>query len=86
MFNKIKKIIDEWDPIELLMIHCPSDEYDEISFELTQKIADDSSVEFIANAIFELFVQAYSVPTFNKTIDECKRIAQKIVESIKFIK
>lgn len=31
MFDKVKMVIDEWDPIELLSIHCPSDEYDEIS-------------------------------------------------------
>ena len=30
MFDKVKEIIDEWDPIDLLAMHCPADEYDEI--------------------------------------------------------
>lgn len=36
MFDKVKTVIDEWDPIQLLSTHCPSDEYDEISMELSQ--------------------------------------------------
>ena len=36
MFDKVKMVIDEWDPNELLSIHCPSDEDDEISTELSQ--------------------------------------------------
>lgn len=28
-FFLVKKVIDEWDPFNLLAIHCPDDEYDE---------------------------------------------------------
>ncbi len=80
MFRQIKSIIDAWDPIELLIIHCPNDEYDEISMELKKRIAERVDLDSLANAIFDLFVQAFGIPTFNKSLDECRKIAQKIME------
>ena len=82
-FSEIKKVIDEWDPIELLVIHCPNDEYDDISLELAHKITDNFTVEYVAREIYYLFVQAFGTPTFNKTLDECKVAALKIIASIK---
>lgn len=38
-FEKVKAIIDGWDPVDLLTCcHCPSDEYDDISIELAQML------------------------------------------------
>ena len=79
MFDKAKAVIDEWDPIELLSIHCPSDEYDEISMELSQILMCNVDVDFLSVEIYNLFVQAFETPTFDKSIDECKIIAQKIL-------
>ena len=80
MFRKIKNIIDEWDPIELLVIHCPPDEYDDISRELDKIIANGVDVDALADSIFAVFEQAFGVPTFNKSLEECRKIAQKILE------
>lgn len=82
MFNKIKTVIDEWDPIELLSIHCPSDEYDEISMELSQVLICNVDIEFLEKKIYNLFVQAFGTSIFDKSMDECKIIAQKILNEI----
>jgi len=82
MFDKVKTVIDEWDPIELLSIHCPPDEYDEISMKLSQILICNVDIEFLEKEIYSLFVQAFGIPTFDKSMDECKIIAQKILNEI----
>ena len=79
MFDKVKMVIDEWDPIELLSIQCPSDEYDEISTELSQILICNVDIELLGKVIYNLFVQAFGISTFDKSMDECKIIAQKIL-------
>ena len=78
-FEIIKTIIDEWDPIELLS-HCPFDEYDEISMELSQILNCNVDVEFLAKEIYNLFIREFGISTFDKSVDECALIAQKIME------
>lgn len=51
-FEKVKAIIDGWDPVDLLTCgHCPSDEYDDISIELAQMLTFDTDVETLKNDI-----------------------------------
>ena len=66
MFDKVKAVIDEWDPIELLSIHCPSDEYDEISMELSQILMCNVDVDVLSVEIYNLFVQAFETSTLKK--------------------
>ena len=55
MFDKVKKIIDEWDPIDLLAMHCPDDEYNDISFSISEKVQTTVNIENLANYIYDLF-------------------------------
>lgn len=82
MFDKVKKVIDEWDPIDLLSIHCPPDEYDEISMELSQILIGNADIEFLEKEIYNIFVQAFDISTFDKSMDECRAVAQKIINEI----
>lgn len=67
MFDKVKKIIDEWDPIDLLAMHCPDDEYNDISFSISEKVQTTVNIENLANYIYDLFEHEFGVPTFEKT-------------------
>lgn len=80
MLDKVKEIIDEWDPIDLLAMHCPHDEYDDISILISQKVQTTVDIENLAKCIYDLFVYEFGVTTFNKSLDECKMIAEKIIE------
>lgn len=80
MFDKVKEIIDEWDPIDLLATHCPTDEYDDISLSITEKARTIMDVDDLANYIYDLFKYEFGIPTFEKSLDECRKIAQKIME------
>ena len=79
MFDKVKETIDKWDPVDLLAMHCPDNEYDEISFLISKAVQTSKDVESLANYIYNLFVYAFGVPTFNKNMEECRNIAKKIM-------
>ncbi len=74
----VKRIIDAWDPIDLLS-HAPDDEYhseiEEIRYLL--RMTDDS-VE-LAEGIFDVFVESFGEDTFIKSKEECKWIAQTLL-------
>ena len=71
----IKKIIDEWDPIDLLS-HAPDDEYhSEIEAVRYLLHMTDDSAE-LADGIFNVFVESFGKDVFNKSKEECERIAQ----------
>ena len=74
----VKRIIDEWDPIDLLS-HAPDDEYHS-EIEAVQKltrVTKDS--DELAEGIFEVFLESFGREVFNKSKDECKRIAQSLL-------
>ena len=79
-FEKVKVIIDGWDPVALLTCcHCPSDEYDDISIELAQMLTFDTDVETLKNDIYNIFVRDFDAGTFDKSPQECETIARKII-------
>lgn len=78
MFDKVKEIIDEWDPIDLLAMHCPADEYDDISLSISEKARTIMNVDDLANYIYDLFEHEFGIPTFEKNLDDCRIIARKI--------
>ena len=81
-FEKVKAIIDGWDPVDLLTCsHCPSDEYDDISMELAQILTFDTDVETLKNDIYNIFVRDFDAGTFDKSPHECETIARKIIEN-----
>jgi len=77
----IKKTIDEWDPIGLLVIHTPADEYDSESKGIFDRLSEltFTSIEALANIIFEVFVKSFGDDVFISGFDECKKIAEKIL-------
>lgn len=77
----IKKAIDEWDPIGLLITHAPADEYDSESNRIFDRLSELTfvSIEALANIIFEVFVKGFGDDVFISGLDECKKIAEKIL-------
>ena len=73
----IKSIIDQWDPIDLLS-HAPDDEYDE-EIELIHRLSckfNDS--EALGKGIYDVLARAFGRETFDKSAEECVRIAEAI--------
>ena len=74
----ITKIINEWDPIGLI-VFSPEDEYSVEIEEIVDFINDSTNVEALTNKIQEVFIKAFVKNIFIKDDNECKNIALKIL-------
>ena len=73
--NFVKRVIDAWDPIDLLF-HSPDDEYHSEIDEIQRLLSMTDDSVMLAEGIFKVFVESFGIETFNKSKDECKQIAQ----------
>ncbi len=83
-YTEIKSIIDEWDPIELLITHAPPDEYDYETKKIFDAIQKDHNIcaDDLTNIIFRVFTNEFGSDTFTKDAEECQEIAEKILSSV----
>ena len=75
----IKAVIDDWDPIGLLS-HAPSDEYHSEIKEIENCISSIAGQVELATEIYNIFIRSFGCDIFQKTLDECTQIANKIWE------
>lgn len=80
MFDKVKSIIDQWDPVGLLSMHCPPDEYDNLSLHIAGVALRESNIDALGSEIYNIFIKDFGDDTFYKNIDECRNIAKIILE------
>jgi hypothetical protein len=81
-FVDVKKAIDTWDPIELLKINAPSDEYDIESKKIYDSIKLMSNITQIGQVIYKVFYTMFGKKSFDKSLDECLEIAKIIKEEV----
>lgn len=76
--DHVKRIIDQWDPVDLLS-HAPDDEYDE-EIELIQLLSGKfNDSETLGKGIYDVFVRSFGRETFDKSEEECDIIAEAIL-------
>jgi hypothetical protein len=80
----VKQHIDKWDPIRLLALECPADEYDcetrEISIVITKHLADIDN-NLLSKAINKVFTDSFRTD-FNND-HESIEVANNIIDSLK---
>lgn len=74
----VKRVIDEWDPIDLLF-HAPDDEYHSEIEEIQHLLSITDDSEELAEGIFNVFVDSFGKDTFIKSKEDCKQIAQTLL-------
>ena len=77
-FKDVKRIIDEWDPINLLSHMCPPDEYDSETREIWKAALGINEVKPLAKSIFKCFNRNFG--DFKNYTDDCNVIAEKILK------
>jgi hypothetical protein len=78
MKDKVAKIINEWDPIDLFPF-SPRDEY-EVEIELISELIEKSiHLESLANNIYAIFIKRFGDDVFTRSYDECYTIAKEIL-------
>ncbi|MBT3320419.1 MAG: DUF1871 family protein [Clostridia bacterium] len=78
-----KKVIDKWDPIGLLAMGAPADEY---SFEISDIAAVALKVndsETLAKSIQDIFIKYFGSGSFRNSFEECREIATKLKLAMK---
>ncbi|MTH55012.1 DUF1871 family protein [Bacillus mangrovi] len=78
-FTEIKKIVNEWDPMELLP-SAPDDEYEYEIGRIVSLVSKVDSINSLADGISHIFTKAFSE---NFTKEKCLPVARKIWEQIK---
>ena len=77
--NRITKIINNWDPIDLLPF-CPEDEYEQEIKMVKAYLNESITVDKLAERIFYVFSSQFGDDVFLKDIEECRRIARQILK------
>lgn len=80
-FSIVKELIDEWDPFNLLAIHCPDDEYDEEIKDIVEVLPKVKSAGELAIEINKIMYNAFE-EDFKKSKD-CLKIAERILMLLK---
>jgi len=75
-FKDVKRIIDEWDPMGLLGIGCPPDEYDIESKEIWETAQYSTDIDFVSTFIYKYLHKMFGEHC--QTLEACKIIANKI--------
>jgi hypothetical protein len=76
--NFIKKIIDQWDPIGLLLC-SPNDEYDSEIEKIYKVWQETNDTEILGIKIYYVFKKSFG-DVFDRSRSECKEIAHKILD------
>jgi hypothetical protein len=83
MENKIKTIINQWDPMNLFP-HAPSDEYSSEIREVCNFL--ENSRDYISydlgQKILAIFQSAFGKDLFPKSLAQCNEIAVEIIHEI----
>lgn len=76
--DMLTKIINEWDPTNL-MSHAPDDEY-ELEIEKIRKALESTNNEFeLAKTIMNIFLESSGEEFYKKTLEECVLVARRIL-------
>ncbi|HBV68410.1 MAG TPA: DUF1871 domain-containing protein [Clostridiales bacterium] len=80
MLMKVRKIINEFDPLGLLP-YAPPDEYEGEIRGIILFLEDNKGCDLavLANQIFETFKRTLGVDAFRKSIEDCRQVAYKIL-------
>lgn len=82
MREKVAKIINDWDPIDLFP-YSPKDEYEvEIRF-ISNLLEKTTNLERLANDINAIFIKRFGDDVFTRGYDECLNVAKKILDGKK---
>ncbi|TLG76696.1 hypothetical protein [Culicoidibacter larvae] len=89
MDNILKKVINDWDPVEIIFSEMSADEYSAEISNIKRYILNDYYGEVTTKQlgviIYKIFMCFFSKDIFTKDILECEAIAEKILDELSFI-
>ena len=83
-FDYLKKIMNAWDPMGLLYMGAPRDEYYPEIRTIQERLKDSLSVAELADVIKQVFVKAFDEKSFSYVEADCEKVAQMILYAIRY--
>lgn len=77
MLDRIIEILNEWDPIELIAIGCPDDEYEPEAKAILAEMEKTSDETRLAKKIYNIFKTSFGHGAFLPDYQECLSVARK---------
>lgn len=74
----INRIINDWDPVDLLS-HAPEDEYHSEIDEIRNLLYTTDHPLELAEGISKIFVESFGNEVFKKSKDDCLKIVQTLL-------
>lgn len=75
----VKKVINKWDPIDL-MSYCPSDEYQNEIEVIYNFLLETNDLSELSEEIYKVFVNSFGKDVFSKSLNECQFIAKTLLK------
>jgi hypothetical protein len=86
IFLLVKEIINQWDPVQLLAIHCPEDEYHSEIREICKYIETNINQELndieLSDHIHRIFKEYLGIE-YQETEDKSLEISRMIIKVLK---
>ena len=84
-FELVKEIINEWDPVNLIELGAPINEYNNEISMIATKIKEESNVDDIAEVIYNTLIEMFDKAPFENIENlktECLSIAEILYERL----
>jgi hypothetical protein len=78
LYNEVEKIINEWDPIDLLPIF-PLDEYRDEILEIIELLKKARDINVVSMGIKKILSENFGDDVFRKTYEECLEIGRQLI-------
>lgn len=76
--DDVKKVIDDWDPIDLLP-YAPNDEYSSEIAEIENMLRLCNNAVELSSGIYKVFLKAFGEDVFKRPEYECYQIAERLL-------
>lgn len=76
----IQRIINQWDPIEL-MDFCPCDEYHTEIEAIVTQVNKNPDCNTLGIEIYKIFLESFGEECFKKSLSDCVDVAKNILKS-----
>lgn len=80
ILSLIQSILDDWDPLELLVAGAPADEHADEAARLLARLPTMLSKKATASAVAEVFAEAFDDPAFTPV--RCADVGARLYERL----
>ena len=82
IFDKTRRLVNEWDPCSLIKSGAPPDEYDSLTNKLLSGVINQIDKNILQSDIINLLNNYYGTPDFNELSKEKQNRIKKDIDEL----